>query len=311
VVSAVDIVTQFLTGLGQAALLAAAAPLTAGLIKTAKARLQNRRGPGIFQPYYDLVKFLRKDSVVSPTTSWLFVAAPVVYFAASAAAAGLAPVLAPFVSGTGGALADMFMLLYLFALGRFFLALASLDAGSAFGGMGGSREMFIAVLAEPAILLALLAVALPVGGTGLAGMAAKAATASWDLAEMFAAGAFFLVLVAETGRIPVDNPDTHLELTMIHEGMILEYSGRPLGLIHWAVAIKQLVMIALFATLFLPGAPVSWPATAQAALLVVKVAVTALALAATETATNKMRLFRVPAFMAVAGVLALLALVAQ
>jgi len=311
VVSAVDIATQLLTGLGQAALVAAAAPLTAGLIKTAKARLQNRRGPGILQPYYDLAKFLRKDSVVSPTTSWLFAAAPVVYFAAATAAAALAPVLAPFNPGAGGALADMFVLLYLFALGRFFLALASLDAGSAFGGMGGSREMFIAVLAEPAILLALLAAALPAGGTGLAGMAAKTATISWDLAEVFAAGAFFLVLIAETGRIPVDNPDTHLELTMVHEGMILEYSGRPLGLIHWAAAIKQLVMIALFAVLFLPGAPATWPAAAQAALLAAKVAATALALAAVETATNKMRLFRVPAFMAVAGVLSLLALVAQ
>ena len=306
-VSAVDIVTQFIAGLGQAALVAALAPLTAGLIKTAKARLQNRRGPGIVQPYYDLAKFFRKGSVVSPTTSWLFAAAPVVYFAAAAGAAALAPV-AP---GAGNPFADMFMLLYLFALGRFFLALASLDAGSAFGGMGGSREMFIAVLAEPAILLALMTVALPSGGTGVAGMAASAAAATWDLAEMFAAGAFFIVLVAETGRIPVDNPDTHLELTMIHEAMILEYSGRPLGLIHWAVAIKQLVMITLFAALFLPGAPASWPAAAQAALLIGKVAVTALALAGAETMTNKMRLFRVPAFMAVAGMLSLLALVAQ
>ncbi len=311
--SAVDfeIVTQFFAGLGQAALMAAAAPLTAGIIKTVKARLQNRRGPGILQPYYDLAKFLRKDSVVSPTTSWLFAAAPIIYFAATAAAAGLAPGLAPFVPGTGGAFADMFVLLYLFALGRFFLALASLDAGSAFGGMGGSREKFIAVLAEPAILLALLTVALPAGGTGLPGMAASAAAVRWTLSEMFAAGAFFLVLVVETGRIPVDNPDTHLELTMIHEGMILEYSGRPLGLIHWAVAIKQLVMITLFAALFLPGAPAAWPAAAQAGLLAVKAAATALALAAAETATNKMRLFKVPAFMAVAGVLSLLALVAQ
>lgn len=306
-VSAVDIVTQLLTGLGQAAATAALAPLTAGLIKTAKARLQNRRGPGILQPYFDLAKFLRKSSVVSPTTSWLFAAAPPVYFAAAVGAAALAPI----IPGATGVFADMFMLLYLFALGRFFLVLASLDAGSAFGGMGGSREMFIAVLAEPVILLALLTVAMPANGTGLAGMAAAAAAAGWDLAELFAAGAFFILLVAETGRIPVDNPDTHLELTMIHEGMILEYSGRPLGLIHWAVAIKQLVMITLFAGLFLPGAPPSWPPAAQAALLPAKVAATALALAAAETATNKMRLFRVPAFMTVAGLLSLLALVAQ
>ncbi|MDR7869064.1 MAG: NADH-quinone oxidoreductase subunit H [Sporomusaceae bacterium] len=302
---------QLVAGLAQAALVAALAPLVAGLIKTAKARLQSRRGPGILQPYYDLAKFLGKDSVVSPTTSWLFAVAPSVYFAAALGAAALSPVLAPLASGLGMGLADLFMLLYLFALGRFFLALASLDAGSSFGGMGGSREMFIAVLAEPAILLALLAVALPAKSTGLTAMAASAAGAKWALSEVFAAGAFFIVLLAETGRIPVDNPDTHLELTMVHEGMILEYSGRPLGLIHWAVAIKQLVMITLFAVFFLPGAPFSWPPLAQAAVLAVKVAATALALAAAETATNKMRLFRVPAFMTVSGVLALLALVAR
>lgn len=309
--SAVEMLTQLVFSLGQAAVLAAAAPLTAGVIKTAKARLQSRRGPGVLQPYRDLAKFLRKGSVVSPTTSWLFAAAPGIYFAAAAGAAALTPVAAALVPGRGAGFADLFMLLYLFALGRFFLALASLDAGSAFGGMGGSREMFIAVLAEPAILLALLTVALPAGGTGLAAMAAAAAGRSWDLAAMFAAGAFFLVLIAETGRIPVDNPDTHLELTMVHEGMILEYSGRPLGLIHWAVAIKQLVMMTLFAALFLPGGPSDWPAAAQAALLAAKVAAVALALALAETLTNKMRLFKVPAFMAVAGVLALLALVAQ
>lgn len=310
-VSAVDVIVQLLVGLSQAAMVASLAPLTAGLIKTAKARLQNRRGPGLLQPYYDLAKFLSKDSVVSPTTSWLFAAAPGVYFAAALGAAALAPVLAPLALGLGVGFADLFMLLYLFALGRFFLALASLDAGSSFGGMGGSREMFIAVLAEPAILLALLTVALPAGTTGLAAMAAAAGGVEWTLSEVFAAGAFFIVLVAETGRIPVDNPDTHLELTMIHEGMILEYSGRPLGLIHWAVAIKQLVMIALFAVLFLPGAPLSWPPLAQAGVLAAKVAATALALAAAETATNKMRLFRVPALMTVSGVLALLALVAR
>lgn len=310
-VSAVELMMQLVTGLAQAAMVASLAPLVAGLIKTAKARLQSRRGPGILQPYYDLAKFLGKDSVVSPTTSWLFAAAPSVYFAAALGAAALAPVLAPLASGLGMGFADLFMLLYLFALGRFFLALASLDAGSSFGGMGGSREMFIAVLAEPAILLALLAVALPAKSTGMTAMAASAASAKWALSEVFAAGAFFIVLLAETGRIPVDNPDTHLELTMVHEGMILEYSGRPLGLIHWAVAIKQLVMITLFAVLFLPGAPLSWPPLAQAAVLAVKVAATALALAAAETATNKMRLFRVPAFMTVSGVLALLALVAR
>jgi Formate hydrogenlyase subunit 4 len=310
VVTNVDGFMQIITGFGQAAMIAALAPLAAGLIRTAKARMQNRKGPGLLQPYYDLVKYFRKDSVVSPSTSWLFAAAPILYFAAATGAAAMAPVLTVLLSGTDAAFSDMFALLYLFAFGRFFLALASLDAGSAFGGMGGSREMYIAVLVEPAILLALLTVALPAGSTGLAGMAAAAGT-NWNLAAVFAAGAFFIVLVAETGRIPVDNPDTHLELTMIHEAMILEYSGRALGLIHWAVSVKQLVMLTLFAVFFLPGAPADWPLAAQAALLAGKVAFTALALAMAETVTNKMRLFKVPAFMAVAGVLSLLALVAQ
>lgn len=301
----------FVYNLGQAVLLALAAPLVAGLVKTAKARLQNRRGPRLFQPYYDLAKLFRKDSVVSPTVSWVFGAAPVVYFAVACGGAALSPALAALLPAPAVSFADLFMLLYLFALGRFFLALASVDAGSAFGGMGGSREMFIAVLAEPAILLALLTAALPAKTTALSGIAAQAAVSPWGLANVFAAAAFFIVLIAETGRIPVDNPDTHLELTMIHEGMVLEYSGRPLGLIFWAAAIKQLVMITLFAVLFLPAAPPEWPLAAQAALLVLKVAVTALGLALAETLTNKMRLFRVPAFMAVAGMLSLLALVAQ
>ena len=301
----------FVYNLGQAVLLALAAPLVAGLVKTAKARLQNRRGPRLVQPYYDLAKLFRKDSVVSPTVSWVFGVAPVVYFAVACGGAALSPALAALLPAPAVSFADLFMLLYLFALGRFFLALAAVDAGSAFGGMGGSREMFIAVLAEPAILLALLTAALPAKTTVLSGIAAQAAVSPWGLANVFAAAAFFIVLIAETGRIPVDNPDTHLELTMIHEGMVLEYSGRPLGLIFWAAAIKQLVMITLFAVLFLPAAPSEWALAAQAGLLVLKVAVTALGLALAETLTNKMRLFRVPAFMAVAGMLSLLALVAQ
>lgn len=302
---------QFVYNLAQATVLILTAPLVAGLIKTTKARLQNRRGPGLFQLYYDLAKLFRKNSVVSPTVSWVFGVAPAIYFAVACGGAALSPAFASLLPTPVVSFSDLFMLLYMFALGRFFLALASVDAGSAFGGMGGSREMFIAVLAEPAILLALLTAALPAKSTALAGIAAQAAVSPWGLANVFAAAAFFIVLIAETGRIPVDNPDTHLELTMIHEGMVLEYSGRPLGLIFWAASIKQLVMITLFAVLFLPAAPSEWPLAAQAGVLVAKVAATALGLALAETLTNKMRLFRVPAFMTVAGMLSLLALVAQ
>jgi formate hydrogenlyase subunit 4 len=292
--------------IGQALGLLLLAPLVSGIIKTAKARLQNRRGPGIFQLYYDLLKLLKKGSVISPTTSWVFAIAPYVYFATALVAAALVP-LAYSANGAG----DLFVLIYLFAAGRFFLALASLDAGSAFGGMGGSREMFIAVLVEPALLLALVTVAFRANTTELSLMAAAAAGSPFSVPYLFSAMAFLIVTIAETGRIPVDNPDTHLELTMIHEGMVLEYSGRHLGLIFWASAIKQLVVILLFVLFFLPwNGEVILPVPAGG-LLVVKVILVALVLAVIETSTNKMRLFKVPGFLAVACLLSLLALIAQ
>ena len=295
----------------QALILVLAAPLIAGLIKTCKARMQNRRGPSVLQSYYDLHKLLAKDSVVSPTVSWIFIAAPFIYFAVALAAAALAPLWATMLVNHPVTFADLFMLLYLFAVGRFFLALASLDAGSAFGGMGGSREMFLSVLIEPVLLLTLLTAAFRSKSTGLTQMAGSAVDNPVGLAMLFAAAAFFIVLLAETGRIPVDNPDSHLELTMVHEAMILEYSGRSLGLIVWAAAIKQLVMILLFVTLFLPGPAADWPAVGQILALAGKVLICTLALALAESITNKLRLFQVPAFLGVAGLLALLAIVAQ
>lgn len=291
--------TKVLISLLCALFILVAAPLVAGVIKSAKACMQNRRGPKLLQVYYDLFKLLQKDSVVSPTTSWIFRVAPYIYFAGAFGAAAL------LYSG------DLFALLYLLVAGRFFLVLASLDAGSTFGGMGGSREMYISVLVEPVLLLSLLTVAVRAGSTGLTTMAGAAAAAPFSLPYIFAAIAFFIILITETGRIPVDNPDTHLELTMIHEGMVLEYSGRWLGLILWASAIKQLVFILLFTVLFFPWQPGGVSPLAVVILTIAKVVITALILAAVETSTNKMRLFKVPGFMSVAGMLALLALVAQ
>ena len=280
------------------------APLLAGVIKTAKARLQNRRGPRLFQVYFDLIKLLNKDSVVSPTVSWIFKIAPYIYFAGAAAAAALVPVATSMSSG----IFDAFTLIYLLSLGRFFLVLASLDAGSAFGGMGGAREMFIAILVEPALLLSMLTVAFKAHTTNLSLMASVVESSPLSLAYVFAAIAFFIVLIAETGRIPVDNPDTHLELTMIHEGMILEYSGRNLALILWASAVKQLIMMLLFIVLFLPGNVFG---SAFLIGIILKVLLVAIAIAIAETSTNKMRLFKVPNFLAVSCLLSLLALVAQ
>lgn len=280
------------------------APLVAGVIKTAKARLQSRRGPRVFQMYFDLKKLLNKDSVVSPTVSWIFTIAPYIYFAGATAAAALVPIVALRSSGAG----DVFTLIYLLALGRFFLVLASLDSGSAFGGMGGAREMFIAILVEPALLLSMLTLASKAQTTNLGLMASHGASSSLSLAYVFAAIAFFIVLIAETGRIPVDNPDTHLELTMIHEGMILEYSGRKLALILWAAAVKQLIMILLFILLFLPSHMFGGGAMMG---MVFKVLLVALLIAMTETSTNKLRLFKVPHLLSVSCLLSLLALVAQ
>lgn len=280
------------------------APLVAGVIRTTKARLQNRRGPGLLQLYFDLIKLLDKNSVISPTVSWVFKGTPYIYFAVGAAAAALVPVAA-FPNTSVG---DVITLIYLLALGRFCLVLASLDSGSAFGGMGGAREMFMGVLVEPALLLSMLTVAFKAQTTNLGVMASYAASSPLSLAYIFAAIAFFIVLIAETGRIPVDNPDTHLELTMVHEGMILEYSGRKLALISWAAAVKQLVMILLFVLLFLSG-----NAGSNAPLLetLLKVLLVAVVIALAETSTNKMRLFRIPNFLAVSCLLSIIALVAQ
>lgn len=287
-----------------ALLLVGVSPLVLGLIKALKARLQNRRGPRLWQPYCDIGKLLQKAEVISPTTSWIFRAAPFVYLATAVTAAALLP-LTPDAAAERF---DLFLLVYLLAAGRFALVLASLDAGSAFGGMGGSREMYLSILVEPALALAFLTLAVPAGSTGLAALAAQAAAAPFTLPYVFAAFAFYLLLLAETGRVPVDNPDTHLELTMIHEGMLLEYSGRRLGLLQLAAAVRQLIAIVLFALFFIPWQTAWGGLVPQLAL---KVAVTAVLLALTESCTNKMRLFRLPGFLAISGLLSLLALVAQ
>ena len=280
------------------------APLVAGFVKKVKALLQNRRGFSIWQPYFDLDKLLHKDRILSLTVSIVFLVAPYLYFAAAVTAAGLT------CFASLGLLSDFLLIVYVLALGRFCLALASLDAGSAFGGMGGSREVYISVLVEPALLLSLLTVALPAGTTGLSAMIGGAADFPLTVPYVLSAAAFFIVAIAETGRIPVDNPDTHLELTMVHEGMVLEYSGRELALIHWAAMVKQFTILLLFARLFIPWtfgfegfAAIIWMAS--------KVMIGAVLLALVETSTNKLRLFKLPGLLSVSGLLSVLALIAQ
>jgi formate hydrogenlyase subunit 4 len=279
-----------------------------------KARLQTRRGPGILQPYRDLQKLLRKGMVVPDTASWLFPATPYVLFATTLLAGLLIPTIsaqAP-LSWIGGVLA----LVYLLALGRFFLALGGLDTGSSFGGLGSSREMTISAIAEPALMLAVFTVAIGAGSTNLSSVAQAAAGQSWRFlapSQMLAFAALFIVLIAETGRIPVDNPATHLELTMIHEAMILEYSGPYLALIEWSAAMKQLVLMTLLVNVFFPfGLSANWwqaGALLSLFLFGVKLLVLAAVVVLVETSNAKLRIFRVPELLAVAFVLSGLALI--
>lgn len=302
-----------LSAILQVLLLLLVAPLLSGCIKNWKAKLQNRRGPRWWQPYSDILKFLRKEMVISEHASWIFRTTPYVLFAATLLAGLLVPLIhvaAP-LSLFGGAL----MFVGLLALGRFFLALAGLDPASAFGGMGSSREMTISAIAEPALMLSVFTVAITAGSTNLSQMLQAAQGPTWKLfnpAHVLAFAALFIVLLAETGRIPVDNPATHLELTMIHEAMILEYSGRYLALIEWSASIKQLVLMALLVNVFFPVgiATELSPASLGLSLIffVLKLLFLAGAVVLVETTNAKLRLFRVPDLLMAAFILAALAL---
>ncbi len=297
----------------QTALLLALAPFITGCIRNWKARLQNRRGPRTWQPYFDLAKFLRKDMVISEHASWVFSAAPYVVFVTALLVGLMVPLVtvsAP-LSLFGGVLAVVGLL----ALGRFFLALGGLDPASTFGGMGSSREMTIAAIAEPALMLAIFTVAITVGSTDFSHMVAASQSSGWELlnpTRLMAFAALFIVLLAETGRIPIDNPATHLELTMIHEAMLLEYSGRYLALMEWGASIKQLVLMAILVNVFLPvglAADGSVLALGLAlALFLIKVFMLSAAVVLVETVNAKLRLFRVPDLLSAAFVLAAMAL---
>jgi len=305
-------VTRWLVEIAQAALVLALAPGLVGVVRWLKARLQSRRGAPPWQPYYELRKLFGKEVVVSRNASWLFRLAPYVVFASTAAAAVLVPSLA--VARPLDGVGDLLVVVYLLLLGTVFLSLAGLDPGSAFGGMGSSREMTVAALAEPTVALAIFALALSAGSTNLGqivGRTLAAPSAALSPGHLFAFAALFVVMLAETGRLPVDNPATHLELTMIHEAMVLEYSGRYLALIEWAAALKLLVFFALLGNLFVPWgvAPAATPGALALALgsLLAKLAIIALVVAVLETRVAKLRLFRVPELLSVSFVLALLA----
>ncbi len=298
----------------QAGLLVLLGPLVTGFIQKLKARLQCRRGASVWQPYRDLSKLLRKGTVQSDSASPFFRAIPVLVLAATVTAAAMLPVLwAPSDPATLP-LGDAILLVALLALARFLCAIGALDAGGAFGGMGASREMTVGLLVEPALMLAVFSVAVSGGTTDVGDLAARRETLalSWQAPDLLALFAMLILTIAETGRIPVDNPDTHLELTMLHEGMLLEHSGPGLACIVLATHTKQLVTLTLVAALFLPLGLARGTAPAEIALAAAAFAVKVLALATflglVESSYAKLRFFRVPQFLGLGLVCAFLAL---
>jgi formate hydrogenlyase subunit 4 len=288
------------------------APLVTGLVRKVKARLLRRRGPPLLQPYRDLVRLLRKEVVLAENASWLFRVIPYLVFAATWVAAALVPT---FQSGLLFSWsADLIAIIALLGSARFFLALAGLDIGTSFGGIGSSREVMIASLAEPAMLMVVFTLALVAGSTQLSTVAAFMVSSEVGLRVSLGLAliALIMVAIAENARIPVDNPATHLELTMVHEAMVLEYSGRHLALIDLASELKLLLYVSLIGCVFVPwgmaprGAGVAALTIALVAYLA-KLAVGGFLLALFETAIAKMRVFRVPEFLGAALMLGLLA----
>jgi formate hydrogenlyase subunit 4 len=287
------------------------APLLTGIVRKAKARLLRRRGPSVIQPYRDLLRLARKEVVMAEGASWLFRVAPYLIFAATWVAAALVPTFA--IGLTFSWTADLIAIIALLGSARFFLALAGMDVGTSFGGIGASREMLIASLAEPAMLVVVFTVALVAGSTQLSTIAAFMVSPGVGLRVSLGLALIGLVMVAiaENARIPVDNPATHLELTMVHEAMVLEYSGRHLAMIEFAASLKLLLYLSLIACLFAPWGLAGAGASATAcaiglATYLGKLLVGAVALALFETSIAKMRVFRVPDFLGAALMLGLL-----
>lgn len=300
----------------QPVLVVAGSPLLVGLMRQVRARLEGRAGPGIAQPWRDLRKLMRKESITPSGTSEVFRLAPLLLVSTTLVVA----IVAPFVTTDSavGPVDDLFAVVALLALGTVALALAGLDTGTAFGGMGASREMTIIALVEPTLLVAIFALSVRVGSTNLAAIVRSTLhepTRVISPVSLLAAVALVVVIVAETGRLPVDNPATHLELTMVHEAMVLEYAGADLALVELASAMRLTVFLGLLANLFLPWG-IATAATSVAlvvgvAAVAVKVTLLGALLAVGEVFLAKLRLFRVPELLAGSFLLALLAVAAS
>ena len=306
--------TNLILNVVQILILVFAAPLLRGVISKLKAGIQRRQGASVWRPYADLWKLFHKEELIPNTATIVFRVAPIIAFAATVVAAAFLPLLHP--NALFGFDGDIFLFAYLLVIGRFVMSLGALDGGSAFGGMGSSREALVAALAEAPLLLVFTALAI------LAKTAGLGEIARWTIAQNFfdvstvhilAFAAMAIVAVAETGRIPVDNPTTHLELTMIHEAMVLEYSGPGLALIEWSQAIKLHLMAALIISLFAPWGMATTPNAASLAaglgFYALKLIYLAFALSIVESSVAKLRMYVVPDFLRVASALAILAVI--
>ena len=293
------------------------APVVVGVTRQVRARWEGRAGGGVLQPCRDLLKQLGKQQITPAGTTIVFAGAPAVVAGTTLLIAAITPIVA-----TGSPLdssADLFAIVGLLFLGTVALALAGIDTGTSFGGMGASREITIAALVEPTILLAVFALSIPAGSTNLGVLVTNTIAHPGHIMSLTAVLAFValvVVIVAETGRLPVDNPATHLELTMVHEAMVLEYAGPRLALVEWASGMRLTVLLALLANLFLPwgiagAAPTALEVLIGVAAIAAKVTVLVTLLATFEVFIAKLRLFRVPELLAGSFLLALLAVTAS
>ena len=306
-----DLIGPFAIQGAQMALVLALAPLLTGFVRKAKARLVRRQGPPLVQPYRDLWRLMRKEAVLAENASWLFRSAPYLIFAGTWVAAALVPTFATGLMFSWSA--DLIAITALLGSARFFLALAGMDVGTSFGGIGSSREVMLASLAEPAMLMIVFSLALLAGSTQLSTIAGYMLSSNVGLRVTLALAAIALIMVAiaENARIPVDNPATHLELTMVHEAMVLEYSGRHLAVIELASFLKLLLYVSLIGCVFVPWglAPAGvglLPHLLGVIAYAGKLATGATLLALFETAIAKMRVFRVPAFLGAAFMMGIL-----
>lgn len=307
------ILNTILPGIIQLGIILLVSPLIVGVIRKIKSFMQNRRGADIFQPYRNLRKQFQKEVVISSAASWITPTMPYILFSTTVLAALLIPTFMIIVPLSG--LGDVLIVIYLLALGSFFIALAGLDQGSAFGGMGSSRHMTVASLAEPAMILSIFAVGMNSASGNISQIISQGSIGDFFFNPLyiFSFLALFIVMIAEAGRLPVDNPATHLELTMIHEAMILDYSGRYLAFIEWASAIKLTLFLTLLANIFFPIGIITsfsaFGALAAIIIYIIKLLIFASTIAVIESSMAKFRLFRVPDLLWIAFMLSMLGII--